>query len=186
MCLTGRTYRVHLHSSQGTKLGANNLESSRVRYENVRLMDVLRDLPHDVEYFNVKVEYFSTYLPRGLQQEGLTISSPQFQTPFQRSNITGFSPLVHVPPGEVVDVDLSADEEMKAAVYRTDASRQCGVVCTLTRDPFIEIVLKDAKGADIDYTRPPAVGEVGPQQVPLQDYTLTLSLEPFMHRDLKR
>ena len=77
MCLTGKKYFVHLHSSQGTPLAGAPNAKAEMRYSSVRLNDILRDEDHSIEYFRVKVEFFSMYLPLGSRQTAIAIHSPQ-------------------------------------------------------------------------------------------------------------
>ena len=181
MCLTGKKYFVHLHSSQGTPLAGAPNAKAEMRYSSVRLNDILRDEDHSIEYFRVKVEFFSMYLPLGSQQTAVAIHCPQVRCPYHSSNLGNTHvPLAFARPSEVSDVDLTADESLKAVCYGLSSADSAGRVCTIQRDAFLDIKLSNGRFRELPYFEV-GDGVIVPNTIraAVPDYTLVLSIEPI-------
>ena len=73
MCLEGKKYFINLHSSQGKSMHQDGVLHKRY---DLNWNNWLRTIPHDTEYFKIKVEQFSLYAPLGMRQGALSIHIP--------------------------------------------------------------------------------------------------------------
>ena len=139
---------------------------------------MFRDLPHDTKYFKVSVEYFCLYVPQGMSQGTLGIYCPQIHSPYTTSSAPGAEkPLALVGADDFIDTDAAADEAILPVKYHLQRRAQAGQVCCIKTDRYLDILLKDGAGRqdNIDYQD----AARGMADVPIPDYTLQLTLEPY-------
>lgn len=180
MCLSGKKYYINLHSSDATD--QNKVGEFHHRFP-FNWNSFLRSIPNDVEYFLVKVN-FSLKATHGLDTGCLSIVSDQITSPFIQTfpnNIE--NPIALAYASNVGDVDISTDEKLSVVTFRSDASTQDGLVCSVKRDAFLDIKIQDPSG---DKSATSVIGkyaEANGTPAFLNQFHIQLVLEPYLENE---
>lgn len=182
MCLSGVKYYINLRSDGALQQSAQTTGEFHHRYA-FNWNSFLRDIPHDVKYFKVKVNFFWN-LKHGIDTNAVGIHCPQMESPYIYSFPRSMgSPLCYARADGRVDVDDTTDEKQTNTRFVSDASTSDGQTVCIRRDAFLDIIIRDPTGV-VD-SNSVIANYKNPENtpVPLQDYNVQLVLEPYLDTD---
>lgn len=177
MCLSGKKYYINLHSSNATDQNATGEFHHRFPFN---WNSFLRDIPHDVKYFLLKVN-FSLRATFGVKAGCLAIVSDQFSCPYMTSFPKQIeNPIALAYATNVIDVDFTENEDIRPVTFHSDASKSDGVIVCVKRDAFLDIRLQDPSG---DKSGGSVIGNYSNAEGGaefLNQFHIQLVLEPYM------
>lgn len=182
MCLSGVKYYINLRSSSATLQKAQTSGEFAHRF-SFNWNSFLRNIPHDVKYFRVKVNYF-WHLKHGMDTNAVAIYCPQMESPYFYSFPRELGhPIAYARALNKVDVDTTVDERMRNTGFHCDASTSEGQVVCIRRDAYLDIIVRDASGK-VDSTSPIATYSTpSGGAFPLENFNIQLVLEPYLDTD---
>lgn len=182
MCLSGIKYYINLRSSDVTLQKAQTSGELLHRF-NFNWNSFLRDIPHDVKYFKIKVNYFWN-LKHGLDTNAVAIYCPQMESPYFHSFPREIGhPIAYARALNKVDTDNTTDERMRNTGFVCDASTHEGQTVCIRRDAFIEIIIRDSSGLVNSTNSIATYQDAGGGLQPVEQFNIQLVLEPYLDTD---
>lgn len=184
MCLSGIKYYINLRSDALTQTKSQTTGELIHRYD-FNWNSFLKDIPHDVKYFNVKVNFFWN-VKHGLDTNAVAIYCPQMESPYIYSFPREMGhPLCYARADGRVDIDDTGDEKMSNTRFSSDASTSDGITVCIKRDAFLEIAVRDSTGIASSTNAIAQYSEAGGGLQTLEDYNIQLVIEPYLDTDKK-
>jgi len=182
MCLSGIKYYINLRSSDSTLVKAQTSGEFFHRFA-FSWSNFLRDIPHDVKYYALKVNYFWN-LKHGMDTNAVSIHCPQLESPYFYSFPREIgNPIAYARASGKSDVDNTTDERMRNTIFVCNASTSDSQTVCIRRDAFIDIIIRDSSGLVDSSNVISTYADAGGSPALLENFNIQLVLEPYLDTD---